>query len=155
MNENAMPAIDILDADLSNVSIEFPLLCKGTYDLKITEAEIKQQSNGPALAIAHENLDAAISTKNEAVAPGACKVFHRISLQPSGKATMQMVQGNIAQLLAAAGLKDKTLRQCMDAKLLEGKIVRAAVVVEPASTNEKTGKEYAESNKITRYLVKE
>lgn len=145
-----------LDVDLSSVDTSFPLLVDGIYDLRCDKAEIKDTADhkGRLAELQLVTVAPATGRKGEALEPGATRIFERIMLAPTGKATWDMVLRNMGSVVQAVqgGMPMRCTPQTADqwVPMLQGRTFRCRVGYEPAGT--KNGKSFNEKNVVTQWV---
>lgn len=141
-----------LDMDLSTIDLSLPLIADGIYDVRVEKAEMKQTSAGhPMIALELVTTAPATSIKGEPLNAGV-RIFDNINTVATGKATMEMVQRNVAGLVQAAKLTGATMPTIPQwAPQLVGRILRVKVGYQPEGIS-KTGKPFKAKNVIAAYL---
>lgn len=146
---------DPLNCDLTAIDTTLPILNPDRMQLKIESVEIKPTSDntGRLLSIKLVTTDERRDMKGNTVAPGHY-LFTQTMLNPTGKATQDMVNRNLAELVQAARLTGDIRPTNVDVwyKQLEGRIVPAQVDFEPEQVSSKNGKRYDAKNVISRFL---
>lgn len=147
---------DPLNEDLMSLDTSMPLVDPGIYDLKVEKVEIKltEKDSAPMLKLELSTTAPAKGTKGETLAAGV-RVFDNIMLQPTGKATADMVARRVAMLLQAAVIPGLGSVPAVKANpnLLQGAVLRCKVGYERAGTSN-TGKSFPEKNVIDLYVKK-
>lgn len=147
-NEQSV-TVDPMDQDISGIDTNFPRLAVGTYELKITGAEVVQNKaqTGNNLKLSLETIHEAKSTVGEPMPAGA-RLNMYIGLVPTEWTTQNGIAKKIAKLMKAAGLEGKPSAIIADPSQLVEKIVNAKVGINP----EKDG--YDESNSVKDLVIK-
>ena len=131
----------LLDLDLSSVDTSLPLIAdREVVDFIVDGVEKKLTSKGDEMvALKLKSITPTRSVKGEDLQPGVL-VFHNINLVPTGKATMDMVVRNLAEVIQAAGLSGVTYQDFKSSRYteLQGKTLRARVAYIPEGPD-KTG----------------
>lgn len=152
-------AADPLNCDLSSIAPIRVLLRPDRMELVISKVEMtKSKSGGNMLKIEHKTVNPQYPMEgNEPVKAGHF-VFNQLMTQVTGKATMEMVAGNVQELVLAsrltaaeAGYPIALATAEMWSPKLVGKRVFAQVDYEPSRTGD-DGKTYEAGNKIGKYL---
>ena len=138
-----------LDTDVSSIDTSFPRLQKGLYELSCTAAELldNKAGTGKNLKLQFKTTQSGYSTSGEQVAPGY-NITTFVALTPTPKYTEQMIAKNLASLMKSADMSGSPRAVIDNPATLVGKVVNATVAVQPANDG------YAESNKISNYIVK-
>jgi|SRR5882724_2400292 len=124
---------DPLNEDLTMLDTSFPLLAGDIYDLKVNKAELMTNDAG-TVKLELSTTQPAKSNKGEDLSTGT-KVFTNVNTNPTGKSTLEMVKRSVASIIQASQLGTKTLNEFKGAvKTLEGKVLRARVIIEPEGT---------------------
>lgn len=140
-----------LDMDLGSIDTSMPLLAEGIHEFRIEKSELKQTKLGnPMLSIQFKTINPAKSIKGEDLGPGIT-VFNNVNLVPSGKATQEMVNRNMAELVKGCG-GGVTYGQLMQGGgVLQGRTCKAKVKFVPQGTT-KDGKSFREKNEIEFFI---
>lgn len=145
--------INPLDFDFSQVEIKRAVLQGGLpYELLVKKCELQDNKKHPGdqlLYVELANLHPATGPTGDQINPGQVVIFDRLNLKAYGKATPQMVHENLIRFQQAFG-HTGNLGQLVSTAA--GRTVRAMVGLEPAGTNQQTGKSYPEKNVINYYF---
>ena len=141
-----------LDMDLNSIDTSMPLLAASIYDLQIQKVEQKQTKLGqPMFNIDLVTTSPAASQDGQQLGAGI-HVFHNLNLQPSGKATWDIVLRNIAAVTQAVGFSGTYGEFAANGPaLLTGKTARVRVAIAPAGTD-KNGKAFRAKNEIEIWM---
>lgn len=149
------PAItDPLNEDLAGVNTDFPLFAPGQLgEWKVDESIVvvpEDPTKAKRWKLTVSSL-ADMRAVDGTPLPAGTKVFLGSQLAPTGKATMKLVQQNVASLLKMIGAAipgrtmanvEEWIPQC------NGATFRAKTKVTPPRTDKTTGKEYAATNEL-------
>lgn len=146
---------DPLNEDLSNIPTTMPLVNPDNYQLKIEKAEVTKAKSGAAmLKLEHSTVGPAKAMgTGETLGPGV-RVFDQIMLEPTGKATIDMVKRSVASLLQAVpGIPIKSIAALRNTPaVLNGKLIKAKVEYEAAGKSADGTKSYPAKNVIGMYI---
>ena len=140
-----------LDLDLNSIDTSMPLLAEGIYDLQVANVGTKTTAaNQPMLTL--DLVTTAPAQAQDGTQLGAgIHVFHNLNLQPSGKATWEIVLRNIAEVTQAMGVATTYGELTANPQLLAGKTPRCKVVCVPAGVS-KSGKAFKAKNEISTWM---
>lgn len=136
---------------LAEVEIGIPVLAAGVYHSRIKTAEVieNRAQTGNNLKLGFTILDSPV-TKSDGVEiknNGQAYATRYISLVPSDKYDPDK---NMKELAVAIGLAPEQDLQLED---LAGKIVNLKLSIQPARTDESSGRTFPESNSVDRVTV--
>lgn len=144
-----------LSTDLSSVDTSLPLIADGKivdFNIEKIEQAATKDGKGVYLSIDHKSITQTDSVKGDPLLPGSVHVFNNINLIPTGKATWDMIERNIAAIAQAAGLTMGTTEFIKGGWMqLNGKTVRAKVSYVPEGPD-KSGVTRRAKNEIAVYL---
>lgn len=151
-NTNETQGNEIIDLgfDINEADVARPVLQGGTLDFTIaaTRREPSKQKQIPQLIVVFKLAEMAKDTQGRDVNPGFT-LTQRYLTQPTGGMTQEMIKRNIGQIqVAAAGAGRVNTEGWI------GKTVRCSVRLREAHTDQKTGKQYGESNEISAVFPK-
>ena len=130
----------LLDLDLSSVDTSLPLIAdREVVDFIVDGVEKKPTTNGGEMvALKLKSITPTRSVKGEDLQPGVL-LFHNINLVPTGKATLDMVVRNLAEVIQAAGLSGVTYPDFKASRYteLQGKQLRVRVAYVPEGPDKK------------------
>jgi hypothetical protein len=141
-----------LDLDLNTIDTSMPMLADGIYDLSIAAVTSKMtKANAPMF-----NLDLVTTSPSQSLdgntLGAGVHVFHNLNLQPSGKATWDMVLRNIATVTQACGVATTYGEFAANGPaLLQGHVARVKVGNVPAGVD-KNGKAFRAKNEIVSWM---
>ena len=140
-----------LDLDLNSIDTSMPLLAEGIYDLQV--ATVTQKTTAANLPMLSLDLvtTAPAQAQDGAQLGAGVHVFHNLNIQPSGKATWEMVLKNIAQVTQSVGIATTYGELVANPNMLLGKVARCKVVCVPAGVS-KTGKAFKAKNEISTFM---
>lgn len=145
---------DPLNCDLTSIDTSRRILNPDRMNLKVDKAEISatNDNQGRYIKLTLVTTDSRKDMKNNEVEPGLM-LFDQIMLNPTGKATWDMVNRRLGELVQAARMTGEIRPGNADVwfKQLEGRVLISQVDFEPEGVG-KDGKRYDAKNVIGRYL---
>jgi hypothetical protein len=131
-----------------------PLLADGIYDLQVAGVTSKNTAaNQPMLSLDLITTGPAQAQDGSQLGAGI-HVFHNLNMQPSGKATWEIVGRNIAEVTQAMGFGPGQLTYgalLANPQILMGKTPRCKVVCVPAGVS-KAGKAFKAKNEVSNWM---
>ena len=148
MDTNIAPPLDM---DLGSIDTSRPLLSDGIHEFRVDKVEAKNTAAGKKmLNISFKTLNPATSIKGDSLSAGVL-VFHNVNLEISGKATQEMVNRNMAELVKGCGGGVTYGDLLSGGQVLVGRTCKAKVVFVPAGIS-KQGKSFPEKNEISFFV---
>lgn len=156
-NTGTAPATDPLNEELAGIDTNFPLWQVGQLlEFKVSEASVAEPTDptkAPRLKITLETLSPCKSQDGADLQPGV-KCFESAQLLPTGKATKEIVEKNVAAIMQGIGAVRKgdgrgigNIREWIGQ--IPGLTFKAKTKINPARTDPNTGKSYEAQNAVS------
>jgi len=164
-NENNIPLVDL---NLNEMDTSLPLIPNGIYDLVVAKSEVIDPTTAdevPSWKLELKTTQPTTSLPNskgqiEQLPPGH-PVYTQTQLEPTGKATLKMCAGNVAQIIQSmrppvsvppfsGGAKEFSAFVKSWHNMTMGHMVRCRVEAQPAGVSKK-GKSYKAGNRVVEF----
>jgi hypothetical protein len=150
---------DPLDTNVNDIDISFPVLPEKILDLRCVKAErvVKEDGTGETIKLEFETTTSEMSKRGDPIPAGSMKLFRYIGITEkperveNGKTkkpwTPSDIAKSVAQVAKPAGLNCSARAFIDNPAVLEGRVVRAKIIIEKAEGR------YPERNSIGEFVT--